>query len=397
MVGFSKTKGQFSAMRLIGKSFKKAAWLGALFFCEVACIGSYGQVYEVEGTVVGTAYEANGQPRQQPMDNYDFTIEVSKCTWEMTLKLSEESAAYFRKLSAETGREFTFPDYQRFTFDGQDLYCFSDFETAYAAFSAKRQGEGRPIPAANDNRANGSVVAREVPHLTEGDSEIWLAYASGCYFKNRKDKSLEVTWRWGLPEARGCLVNSGSVKRMATWELQRNPPHLPKSVTYYFDEVGSFTNAQFTVLSYTNAEGCTLPTESTLDAYRRDPSGSGPILLVHYDIKTTKINELEKRFVFPPVVPVLTTVSDFRFNGPDAPPGSEIPYFIRDRFLTMREARNSSNYAMYKYDSRDSRRMQLTKKGFGKMRWGIVCVAAFSISIFLIVVIRNTRAKQQAR
>ena len=383
-------------MRSAIKGSKRAAWVGALIVWQIACVGSYGEQYQVKGTVVGTAYEANGQPRQQPLENHDFTIEVSDCKWEMTLKLTRGTADYFRRLSADTGRTFAFPDYETYSFDGTDLYCFHDFETSFGDYSAKMRDGGRPIPPANDNRAGGTVVAGEISHSAEDDGLIWLAYASGCYFKHRSDKMLEVTWRWGFAEARGMLRPGQSVKRFATWELQPNPPHLPKRVTYYFGAAGSFTNAELTVLAVTNINGVTLPMESTFDVYRKDVSTSELSLLIHYDIKTTQIGKFNRRFVYPPSVPVLTMVADLRFNSPSDPsPATDVPYLIEGRFLTRDEARNSTNYAQYKFNPNAPDYAYLARKKREKIRLAIICTAAALGSIVSAGVIKNFRASQK--
>ena len=200
----------------------------------------------------------------------------------MTVRLSDEAAAYFRKLSLDTGRSFDMPDYDRLTFDGTNLYCFRDMETAYGKFSANMRAAGTPISPRNDNRAVADVVGQEVPHLyMDGDGPIWLTYASGCYFEKLTTNVLEVTWRWGFTNLVGALGPNKSIRERAIWELQRPAPQLPKSVSYYRDGVGNVTNAQYVVYSYTNFQNLTLPVESSLDVYRLNPSTSN-ILLFRY-------------------------------------------------------------------------------------------------------------------
>ena len=224
---------------LVGSS--KRPLKTAVRFCFLLFVGlpwnaSIGQQYQVEGTVSATAFEDNGKPRREPMDSQVFVLCVSNHTWEMTLKLTDKMAAYYRKKASQTGRPFDMPDYERLTFDGTDLYCFSDYETAYGKYSAMVRASGMPIPAGDDNRAGAAVTGQEVPHLVEGDSQVWLTYASSGYFKNLNTNLLEVSWRWGFAEVAdhgGQLYPGKSVKRRAKWELQPEAPQLPRSVSYY--------------------------------------------------------------------------------------------------------------------------------------------------------------------
>jgi len=365
-----------------------------LFIFQLAIDSSWAAQYQVDGVISATAFDENEKPRPEPMESHTFTLCVSNCTWEMTLKLSDESVAYYRKASAETGRPFTLPDYEKFTFDGTNLYCFSDYETAFGKFSAEKRAAGTPIAAAHDNRATASVIAQEVPHVTEGDSEIWLTYASACYFKNLTTNLAEVTWRWGFPETRGLLMPGRSVKRRANWILQQDPPGLPKSVLYYFKGGGNFTNAQFIVNSFTTFDGLTFPKESTLNVYRFDPkaqSSTNVIISSRYIIKALAFRKFNKAFDFPPPLPVLTAVTDHRFNSPsDLAPETSVPYIIEGRFLTKEEARDSHSYTEYKVKAANG---PVTHDSLGnrytRIRVSIIGIMIISSIVFLAVAVRN--------
>jgi hypothetical protein len=390
-----------SYKRLSARLFKEAGWLCILFLSGFAGSISFGQQFQVEGTVAATAFDLDGKPSPRMEGSHKFSLCVSNYVWEMTLRLSDETAAYYRKRSLDTGNSFDMSDYDRLTFDGTNLYCFTDYETVYGKFSAKMRAAGTPIPAGNDNRAGAAVVELEVPHLIEGDSQIWLSYASGCYFKNLTTNLLEVIWQWGFADIGGHLGPGQSVKRRATWELQQDAPQLPKSVSYFLEDFGNFTNARYVVHSYKNFQNLTLPLESTLDVYRADPrvkSSTNMILSLRYVVRATAFKKLEKGFVFPPPVPVLTIVTDHRFNSPTDPaPGVPVPYDVRDRFLTKEEARNSDNYAKFKLNPsnpvQDNPASALERNK--RTRWGIVGIMAVSVVIFLIIVIRSLRNAQK--
>jgi hypothetical protein len=159
-----------------------------------------------------------------------------------------------------------------------------------------------------------------------------------------------------------------SVKRHATLKLQKIPPELPESVSYLegFTELqhlvpslslgnsrpedfGIFTNAHYAVQSYANFNGLVLPQESVLDVYAPDPERSPSIKMdrsCRYIVIAKKFKMLEKGFICPPAVPVLTAVTDHRFNGSaaDSAHNGSASYTVRDRFLTKEEARNPDNY-----------------------------------------------------
>lgn len=333
-----------------------AVWFCFWLIIGLPCSVSIGQQYQVEGTVSATAFEDNGKPRREPMDSQVFVLCVSNHTWEMTLKLTDKMAAYYRKKASQTGRPFDMSDYERFTFDGTDLYCFDDFETSYGKYSAKMRAAGMPVPAGNDNRAGAAVTGQEVPHMVEGDSQIWLTYASGGYFKNLNTNLLEASWRWGFTEVMGELSPSMSVKRRATWELQPDAPQLPRSVTYYLGDTGNLTNAQYMVRSYKQFGDLTLPAESVLEVYRlkRGKGTTNMILSIRYVVRATAFKPLEHGFTFPPEVPVLTVVTDHRFNSPTDPkPNVSVPYMIHGQFLTREEARQTPEYAGLKLGIRN--------------------------------------------
>jgi hypothetical protein len=343
------------------KSSKPAGWIGLLFGVCLAWNAGFGQQYQVEGTVSATAFEENGKPQREPMESRVFVLCVSNHTWEMTLKLSTDTAAYYRKKASQTGRPFDMSDYERLTFDGTDLYCFEDAETAIAKYAAKMRAAGMPIPAENDNRAEAAVTGLEVPHYVEGDSEIWLTYASSAYFRNLTTNRAEVAWRWGFPEVMGMLLPGESIKRHATWEFQPDTPQLPSSVTYYLGDTGNLTNAQYTVRAYTKFRDLMLSKESTLEVYRvhrSSPSSTNMILSIRYVVRATAFKPLETGFTFPPEVPVLTAVTDHRFNSPTDPaPETSVPYMIEGQFLTRDEARKTGGYAEFKLGIKNTNRM----------------------------------------
>jgi RNA polymerase sigma factor (sigma-70 family) len=354
----------------------------------------FGRQYQVEGTVSATAFDRDGKPTPQVENSCKFNLCVSNHAWEMTVWLSDEAAAYFRKRSLDTGRSFDMPDYDRLTFDGTDLYYFSDCETVFGKFSEKMRAAGTPTPPGDDNLAVAVVVRQEVPHLyMDGFGPIWLTYASGCYFEKLTTNVLEVTWRWGFTNpVPFALGPQDSVKERAIWELQQPAPQLPKSVTYYRDGDEDVTNAQFAVYSYKNFQNLTLPVESSLDVYRRNPHTTN-LFLLRYRVTATAFKKLEHGFAFPPSVPVLTCVSDCRFNSPaDPSPDSAVPYKIDKRFLTKEEAKDTANYASVKYNPNNVNPASALER-HKRIRWGIVGVMAASSVIFLIIVIRNMRNK----
>ena len=114
------------------------------------------------------------------------------------------------------------------------------------------------------------------------------------------------------------------------------------------------------------------------------------ILSIRYVVKAASFKKLEKGFIFPPPVPVFTTVTDLRFNSPTDPaPAVSVPYDIQDRFLTKEQARNSKYYATVKQGL--NKPVHPSGKG-GKTKKIIFGLMAVSVVFVLAVVIRKMRS-----
>lgn len=114
-----------------------------------------------------------------------------------------------------------------------------------------------------------------------GGGAIWLAYASSSKFSNRKSGLQEPTWFINL------LFRDGRFSTPAVWERLEEPPFLPVSVSYFFDEarfksfaageVASSQNyvqpgglvkwANYQVVAVTNISGLLLPRVFELTVY----------------------------------------------------------------------------------------------------------------------------------
>jgi hypothetical protein len=329
--------------RLLPKLFKAGGWLCVLLLCQAGG-ASFGQQFQAEGTVYFKAFDLN-----PPLEtSFNFDISVSNRVWDMTMTFSDATRAYFRKLSSKTGRPFDLQDYNRYSFDGTNLYVLMDCEAASGRAIVKHKAP------AGSNLATGVAVGMEVPRIDLGmngaDCAAWLAYASSCYFQKATNNLLEVPWIYGFPH--GTPDPGVSIQRHASWDLGRSAPYLPTSATYFLGDSRNFTNAQYTVHRYTTFQNQILPEESELDLYQgdlRNASSTKMVLAQRYIIKAASFKRLGDMPSFPPAVPVETQVIDWRFNSATDPlPNVPVPYPVNERFLSKEEAAQLPEYREFK-------------------------------------------------
>jgi len=344
-----------------------------LFFSSTVV---FGQQFQVDGKVFINTWGLKGELIQN--NSLQFSLCVSNCCWEMTLKPLTNSGI----------------DYIIFTCDGKQLYELADIETAVSEMVEKMKAAGKEIPSANKmNLADGCVVNSEVPHDlgADGAGEIWLMYASACYFKTMTANKLEVPFVFGAKTASVVGPNE-SILRQAFWTLQKSQPRLPENVSY-LSERGEYTNGFYQVNSYTNYNGLKLPLESIFQIFVPSRITPNIYMMSRYVVKAEAFRSTSKPFTFPPRVPVLTTVADYRFNrqSNSLSKMSSFSYYVSNRFLTKEEATQTPYYAQVVLHS-DSSSTPIRGKG---SRLLILLIMGGTTLIFLTWAVRNMLNKNK--
>jgi len=272
------------------------------------------QQYQVTGDIQTTYYDKQGNVATRI--SATFTARLSNQTWEIIMPASPKG------------------DYAQISFDGTNMYQLLDMEAGVAAMRAR----GSSVA---DNLANGFVARVEVPHdaFTEACGLVWLAFASGNYFeKHRQNELLEQPYY--QREMRPPSRIFDSVKTPATWTMENK---LPAHVVYYAED--GTTNAEYDVSAFKPFSGHQLPSEATLDVYydiapyvKTSPEmiAANHHVFCEYRIATKTLAALQEPLMFPPRVPVLTDITDYRLRN-QANPFRAVFYKTDQAFKTEAE------------------------------------------------------------
>jgi len=364
----------------------------------VATYSSAGQQFSVHGTVVTERINALGNITQRITN--DFNMRVSENLWELTL----------------TPYDKDHWDYQTISYDGTNLYLFLNCETINSKFIAKDKAAGSSQPPENQNLAEGSVVEQNAPCFAgyEEAGTLWLTYASGNYLSQIKTNALPAVWPYGLRHM-PIIPGMPAIVRRADWKLEKSLPQLPESVTYFegADDLQKlvpnsplndaklrtfrgYTNAQFQVSSSAEYNNLTLPKESMLEVFGLDRSKTPSVrlnLVCRYMVKALIFTNLDKQLVFPPRVPVLTSVSDHRYNI--GLKQASVIYNTKERFFTKEEATNSNHNFFIHVFTIPADVIQVQPQiamGAGSLGKRVVLICMFgSLLFFLVAIIKKPR------
>jgi len=290
---------------------KTAFICGVVLRCCHANAVAQDRQFQVSGTMSETYYDMQGNP--SPRNPYRFNARVSDRCWEITILPKDE-------------------DFTTVTFDGTNLYFFQDQEKGVAQLKAS----GKPIAP---NKGTGKVAQKEVPHdfFCRGTGKIWLAYASADYFSHATNGAqLEVPY-WETMTV--PLRFEQTVKRRTTWEAGDQEVMPPSKATYYEDN-NTLKNADFYVNDFQTFNGLKLARQATFDIYYESITvpvkSANPLLRFRYVITAEKFAKLTEPLVFPPSIPVFTSVFDYRFDPLTDKLSTQI-YQTDRRFLTKAE------------------------------------------------------------
>jgi RNA polymerase sigma factor (sigma-70 family) len=220
--------------------------------------------YTVQGYLTYQVHHLGGQePAPQESLNREFEARVDGCTWNITMVIVGDT----------NSRSFVF------SYDGIN----------HLQYFLKPSVPGAPM-------TSGNVDSHPVPatETSVGGEYVWLAFASGCYFKQLTNNSaLSFDWLRG-PNA---IKRRYDVPYQAT--LSSAQPFLPQTVSYQQDcqrflkangEIqqrtnwppfeSGFTSGQYVARDFTNIDGLTLPTRFEYQRFHPDKTQLARAVLV---------------------------------------------------------------------------------------------------------------------
>jgi RNA polymerase sigma factor (sigma-70 family) len=210
--------------------------------------------YTVQGYLTYQTYHLGGQETapQEPI-NHEFEARVDGCTWNITMVIVGDT----------NSRSFVF------SYDGVN----------HLQYFLKPSVPGSPM-------TSGNVDSHPVPatETSVGGEYVWLAFASGCYFKQLTNTTaLSFDWLRG-PNA---IKRRYEVPYQAT--LSSAQPFLPQTVSYQQDcqrfleangEIqqrtnwppfeSGYTSGQYVARDFTNIDSLTLPTRFEYQRFHPD-------------------------------------------------------------------------------------------------------------------------------
>jgi hypothetical protein len=267
------------------------------------------------------------------------------------------------------------------------MYIFLDMETAVKEAVRKAKISGGKIPD-SINYGDGFVVNTGIPHDldVDGAGQIWLTYASACYFKHITTNRLEVPWVLGVLKGTRIVGLDETILRRAQWSTYEQSPQLPVNIAY-LSELSDFTNGYYFVNSYSNYQDLTLPLQSTFDVYVRTQGDTSNIRRMYrYVVKADSFKAIESGFEFPPRVPFTTAVVDCRFSK-----SAQLPYNVTNRFLTKTEARETPYFASAILRS-DVSQGVLRSSGYQRL---VLLTMAGVTMIFLAILVKKSLQKSE--
>jgi hypothetical protein len=242
-----------------------------------------GEALFVEGTASMRLHSPDGTTHEQaPLE---FTLNVQDCAW-----LLQCARIYG---GANGGHA---PDME-VSCDGTNIYFVRSFGHEFLK-RVKQSGQKAAFNSANCISYQGQVFHHR---LIDEVGAIWLAYASGCYFRSRTNDLVEPAM---VLDGFGGLYDGfpNRSRLRAKWTISSSEPFLPERLVYFGRgenaiRIGpaprpapsseEFTNAVYEVETFTNLNGLRLPREASLKLFT-SAGGSSPLgavrLLAEYRV-----------------------------------------------------------------------------------------------------------------
>ena len=280
-----------------------------VLFCFACEKDLSAQEYRVQGVSTWNIYRSNVVSQSQTQA---FQVSVTSNLWNIKV------------------RSEVLPFYRESAYDGRFVYYMHVFR--------------EPAHHIGKQVANSMIFAdRRMPHadFSPEMNAIWLAYASSDYFKSRTSDRLEPGISWLTPGIERILQSTNRLNK-AKWELSRQKPFLPLSITYLDDGLiyswsskvppkkmlrpfdNGYTNITYNVVSTTNLNNHLFPTEVIVRRYQ--PSKTNLNLHLEFTVTATNTTFDPGREILPRLQGV-TGVSEWRFGK------NAMTYFITNRWL----------------------------------------------------------------
>ena len=214
--------------------FRCVAQLLAILAVFAVTVGLRAQEYEVDGTI---ELKLN-HPDKSPWKDFQgrFRVYVNGCAWLIQVTEMNDYGIPQRR---EVG-----------TADGKEVF---EMVVPYEPLSPSD-----PVLVGVTNMQiapSGLVTSSAIPVGNQDSSftgNLWLMFASGCYFRTAAPGQLTPAFDW---RATPYMNNHMTMK--ASWELINGPGSLPSRVTYF--EPDGAISAVYTATDFTNAGAIRLP------------------------------------------------------------------------------------------------------------------------------------------
>jgi hypothetical protein len=238
--------------------------------------------------------------------------------------------------------------------DSQDTYYLNCMES----YLKSRKERGEKVA---ENVATGNILRGVFPRFPFARADcagpIWLAYASGWYFRTLTNNLVTPAACLGVPSASGTDLYPGDeVIKKAKIVRSENALGTPQRVDYLEDGIHplakkpwpspldkGFTNTVFEIVATTNWNGLVIPLLSRMTTWYASYEGetAGALHVNHeYEVLTKRIEFAERRSDYRPMIPGLTSFADTRFST-----NSRLRFsYEGTKWLTAEEAKNSPEY-----------------------------------------------------
>jgi len=340
-------------------------------------VPSYAQEFQAEGVVKFKLLDSNGNIMQQQAEA--FEVDVKGCQWFIS------TAPY----PPSTNAEIT--SWEIGSDGGNEIHQVTRFNP-------------KSLKADSLNNSVGFVENGAVPDNIAGNdvSELWLAFASNCYFDGITNHMLKPIYSELDHSSR-----EGNQVVKAEWKRYDSAPKLPQSVAYIENQVMGYHNgvlkqhpaphpfengyirAQYESSSTTNIGNLILPMEFSIKEYAVvaiSKAESKRIMSREVEGYLTNSQPICTRNLFVPTLTDNTYVDDSRFSGVPSPvlsltymvtshiwPGSNSPVLQE---LYAQEVRNQE---AFNTNHADTLKDEYTQRADGKR---LIVLLFLIVSIF---------------
>ena len=269
---------------------------------------AYCYEFTVEGNIKYQIFSSGGQVLVEQENS--FTFSVKDCNW-----FIKSVPKRFLKF----GKEQPLMAYEIASSDSTNFYELESIE-----------GLPKSVKSGNQTFA-GRIGPGAVPFGLSDPRLVvlWYAFGSGCYFANLHDDYVNPPTAF-----RGEDTYAKDFRVQATWQLQTNPPFLPKSIAFYgvpkyqTNEVPDlpFTKCIYLVQDFKEESSFVIPRTILVQYFLKNPTNKTAILTAaNMQIEITNVQEKVSSKSFRPDISGIAFLSDMRTISPNTPFGIVVP------------------------------------------------------------------------